>query len=81
MWGLGEEISFVPDLITHTINQLNESIATGLRGGSQMKQAFTLGGRSKKTFTYDIRAMRRGYYQLGPGQITAGDLFGFKENR
>ena len=60
--------------------QLNESIATELRGGKQMKQAFTLGGRSKKTLTYEIRAMRRGYYQLGPGQIVAGDLFGFKEN-
>ena len=61
--------------------QLNESIATELRAGAQMKQAFTVGGRSKKTFTYDIRAMRRGYYQLGPGQITAGDLFGFKESK
>jgi len=61
--------------------QLNESIATELRAGTKMKQAFTVGGRSQKTFTYDIRAMRRGYYQLGPGQIIAGDLFGFKENK
>ncbi len=61
--------------------QLDESIATELRGGREMKQAFTLAGRSRKSFSYDIRAMRRGYYQLGPGQIAMGDLFGFKENK
>lgn len=61
--------------------QLDESIATELRGGREMKQAFTLAGRSSKSFSYDIRAMRRGYYQLGPGQIAVGDLFGFKENK
>jgi len=61
--------------------QLDESVPVQLQYGSRLSQAFRLSGRSSKTFTYKVRSMRRGYYQLGPAQVTIGDLFGFKESR
>lgn len=61
--------------------QLDESIAVELRRGTKMNKAFSLGSRSTKSFDYIIRGIRRGYYQVGPGRVTAGDLFGFVEKR
>ena len=61
--------------------QLIESIPVELRDGPSLSKAITLNGRKSKIFKYKVRALRRGYYRLGPLQISAGDLFGFVENR
>lgn len=61
--------------------QLTESIPVELRDGPSLSKAITLGGRKTQIFEYQVRALRRGYYHLGPLQISAGDLFGFVENR
>jgi len=61
--------------------QLDESVPVQLQAGRKVSRAFRLSGKSSKTFTYEVRSMRRGYYQLGPALVTIGDLFGFKESR
>jgi uncharacterized protein (DUF58 family) len=37
-----------------------------------------LGGRETLRLSYEVKAMRRGYYRLGPLQLTSGDFFGFE---
>lgn len=59
--------------------QLTESVPVALNAGQLRRQVLRLGGRQTKSVGYDIRAMRRGYYRLGPTQIASGDLFGFKD--
>lgn len=61
--------------------QLIETIPVELRDGPALSKAINLGGRKTQIFEYSVRALRRGYYRLGPLQISAGDLFGFVENR
>ena len=60
--------------------QLVESVPPELRRGPPVNHVIHLGRRKKRTLTYQVQAMKRGYYRLGPLQITAGDLFGFHES-
>ncbi len=59
--------------------QIVESIPAQLRAGDSVKRVFSIRGKKSKTFDYQVRAMRRGYYKLGPLLTTTGDLFGFSE--
>jgi len=61
--------------------QLTESIPPEMRFGPSIKQVIHLGPRKERRLQYQVRAMKRGYYRLGPLQITAGDLFGFQESQ
>ncbi|MDX1614437.1 MAG: DUF58 domain-containing protein [Candidatus Promineifilaceae bacterium] len=61
--------------------QMVESIPPALRLGGATSGVLTLRGRSTRKVSYSVRAMRRGYYRLGPLLITTGDLFGFRESR
>jgi hypothetical protein len=61
--------------------QLIETIPVELRDGPSLSRAINLSGRKIQIYKYRVRALRRGYYRLGPLQISAGDLFGFVENR
>ncbi len=56
--------------------QLNETIAIKLATNGSLSQVVTLKGRETKGIQYEVKARRRGYYQLGPMRLTAGDLFG-----
>lgn len=56
-----------------------ESIPPVLRIGKGVDQAMTFRYRESKTLTYKVKAMKRGYYRLGPLIISAGDLFGIRE--
>lgn len=60
--------------------QIRESVPPALRIGSLPRFALSFRGKQSRRIVYQIRAMRRGYYQLGPLGMTAGDLFGFKES-
>jgi uncharacterized protein (DUF58 family) len=59
--------------------QVVESIPVQLRAGDSVKRVFSIGGKKSISFDYHVRAMRRGYYKLGPLLTTTGDLFGFQE--
>jgi uncharacterized protein (DUF58 family) len=61
--------------------QLVETVPPALRCGPSINHVIHLGARKERRLRYQIRAMKRGYYRLGPLQITAGDLFGFQESR
>ncbi len=56
--------------------QLSESIAPELRTGSGESMVLALNGRSQTKISYQVRATRRGYYQLGPLRFVTSDLFG-----
>ncbi len=60
--------------------QLFESIPPELRDGPALKNVVSIGGQKEKRLKYQVRAMKRGYYRLGPLLLTTGDLFGLKEN-
>lgn len=59
--------------------QIAESIPPVLQTGPPPRFAFSLPGRGQVTFTYHIRAGRRGYYRLGPLLLNSGDYFGLRE--
>ena len=59
--------------------QFVESIPIALRTGKPTHQAITFRPKERKTFVYEVQAMRRGYYRVGPMLLTVGDLFGFIE--
>lgn len=59
--------------------EMRELIPLELRTKSELKQVISLGGRDRKEVSYSIRGMKRGYYKIGPLQVTAGDFFGFRE--
>ena len=59
--------------------QFVESVPVTLRIGQPARQALTFRSRETKTITYEVQAMRRGYYRLGPMLLTMGDVFGFME--
>jgi uncharacterized protein (DUF58 family) len=61
--------------------QLSESVPPELRLGETTQKAITLRGRESHTHTYRIKALQRGYYQLGPLRLTSGDLFGLAKPR
>lgn len=57
--------------------EASESVPPSLHTGLSLQEAFSLRGRAEHQFLYTVRSNRRGYYQLGPLQVQAGDLFGF----
>lgn len=59
--------------------QLVESVPTELRAGPSINHVIHLGPRATRRITYSVRALKRGFYRLGPLNMTAGDLFGFQE--
>jgi len=60
--------------------QLSESVPVRLKISEAPRFAFSLAGRQSRAFNYSIRAFRRGYYRIGPLQISSGDFFGFSES-
>lgn len=56
--------------------QFSESVPPELRLSETTQRVTALKGRSSFTFTYPIKAQRRGYYKLGPLRMVSGDLFG-----
>ena len=60
--------------------QLIESVPPELRFGPTVNHVIHLGPGGRRLLSYKAKTMKRGYYRLGPMQITSGDLFGFQEN-
>jgi uncharacterized protein (DUF58 family) len=61
--------------------QLIESVPPELGAGPAVNSVIHLGPRGERRLAYQVRAMKRGYYRLGPMNLIAGDLFGFKETQ
>ncbi|GAB4423313.1 MAG: DUF58 domain-containing protein [Anaerolineae bacterium] len=55
---------------------INEVFSSVLSSPPFFRRVFTLGGRARQTFEYDLTARRRGYYELGPLRVETGDLLG-----
>lgn len=61
--------------------QFQESVPPELRLRATTSRAVTLRGRETTRYSYQVKAMQRGYYRLGPLRITSGDLFGLARQR
>ncbi len=59
--------------------QVVESVPPELRSGASANRVIHLGRKKQRQLEYQVRAMKRGYYRLGPLQMAAGDMFGFQE--
>ncbi|MDW8319524.1 MAG: DUF58 domain-containing protein [Anaerolineae bacterium] len=56
-----------------------ETLPIALAAGGQLRRALSLRPREETTVRYALRCVRRGYYPIGPLQLTGGDLFGFAQ--
>lgn len=52
-----------------------------LNTGSAVRQAISLRPKERVCPRYTLAGQQRGYYQIGPGVLSTGDLFGFSESR
>lgn len=60
--------------------QLQELVPLELKDAADYTMVVSVGGRSVTEHRYTLYCKRRGYYQVGPLALRAGDLFGFVEN-
>ena len=56
-------------------------VPPGLHAGMQTSQVITIGRQESFFWDYEIWAGRRGYYRVGPLNLSVGDLFGLNEVR
>ena len=56
--------------------EIHESLPVNLRAGRSVKHVFSLGIRDKKEIHYQLNALKRGYYALGPLLFQSGDPLG-----
>ncbi len=59
--------------------QIDESVPPALMVGKAAKRTMTFRSRETKSMSYQVKAMKRGYYRLGPLLVSAGDYFGLRE--
>jgi uncharacterized protein (DUF58 family) len=57
--------------------QVQEKVPPDLKDQPNYRVVMSVGGHAQATYDYRLYCKRRGYYPLGPLQLTAGDLFGF----
>jgi len=51
-----------------------------LISGGVLRQAISLRPKERAHLSYRLVGQRRGYYQVGPGFLNTGDVFGFAES-
>jgi uncharacterized protein (DUF58 family) len=81
---LGEVVSVVLKIKNNSILpilwlEIHEGLSVDLRSGKGLKQVFSLGIREEKQINYDLMPRKRGYYPLGPLQISSGDPLGLMQ--
>jgi uncharacterized protein (DUF58 family) len=57
-----------------------ESPPSALLAGAALRQALSLRPRGRALLRYTLVGERRGYYPVGPGRLSTGDVFGFTES-
>lgn len=60
--------------------RLQESLPVELKSIASYSAVTTIGGRSQIEHTFPLYCQRRGYFEVGPLRLYAGDLFGFSQN-
>ncbi len=55
---------------------ITETYPVALASPPILRQVITLGGKASHTIKYTLIASKRGYYQIGPLNLTTGDLLG-----
>jgi uncharacterized protein (DUF58 family) len=56
-----------------------ESVPSALKVGQGANRVLAFRSKESKSLTYQVKAMRRGFYRLGPLIISTGDYFGIRE--
>lgn len=56
--------------------RLQEGVPLGL-SLRRFERVVTLGPKDKTSLEYELKAIKRGYYEVGPLKLTTGDLMGF----
>ena len=67
-----ENRSFLPILWL----EVRESLPVNLSSGKSINHVYSLGTYAEKQLTYSIRALKRGYYSVGPLTARTGDPLG-----
>ena len=57
----------------------DETPPATLSGSGRLLRAMALGPKEQVTLRYEISGRQRGFYPVGPGRLTSGDVFGFAE--
>jgi len=58
-----------------------EAAPVMLATGRALRKVVALRPKEEVRLSYDLVGHQRGYYQIGPGMLSTGDLFGFIESR
>jgi uncharacterized protein (DUF58 family) len=61
--------------------RVHEHLPLDLHSPSFLRRVTSLRPRESIDITYELDCRRRGYYRIGPLELTGGDLFGFAEAR
>lgn len=69
-----------PNRLSFPWLQIKESVAVQLRLSRGVNDVIPLKRRTVVDLKYDVAARKRGLYQIGPMQLTTGDLFGIQPN-
>ena len=78
---LGEEVPIELTIKNQSLLPLlwldiHESLPVNLRAGKKVQYVFSLPSFGEKKFKYKIKALKRGYYPLGPTLASSGDPLG-----
>jgi uncharacterized protein (DUF58 family) len=60
--------------------QMHESLPISLISPNFFHQVITLGSHGTTSLSYSFRGHKRGYYPIGPLQITSGDILGLSKD-
>jgi uncharacterized protein (DUF58 family) len=61
--------------------RVQDNLPIELAGPELFRHAISLGSLGRRRFDYQLRAEKRGYYQIGPLQLRSGDLLGLTSDR
>lgn len=61
--------------------EMRESVPLALQTVAVPRTVLTLGAGAAHTFTYQLKAQRRGWYTIGPLQLRLGDVMGIATRR
>ena len=59
---------------------LYEGAVPEISGGQSFREVISFGPRGRKTYHYELRTYKRGYYPVGPLFLHSGDLFGLSDD-
>lgn len=81
---LGEAVPVVIEIVNRSWwpvpwLRCGEKPPPALSTGQEIRHVIALGPRGRAALQYTLMGRQRGYYEIGPAALVAGDLFGFAE--